>query len=143
MLLFIHLFRGKRVMVKLKKKGLSQMTQGDSLIVAAACFFAYGIVNLAVFVLSGFGMFYIAILGLACLTSGWGIQQSKRWALWFSIAITPLLLVTGVNTLLSWIGFVGFGSDLTILLVHLGLILYAGLSVYMFFYLLSKQEYFR
>jgi hypothetical protein len=143
MLLFIHLYRGKRVMVKLKKKGLSNMVQVNNLIVAATCFFAYGIVNLTVFVLSGFGMLYIAVLGLACIASGWGILQSKRWALWFSIAMTPLLLVTGVSTLSSWIGFVGFGSGLTILLLHLGLIVYAGLSVYLAFYLLSKQEYFR
>jgi len=130
-------------MVNLRKKGQLKIMQSNSLIVAVACFFAYGIVNLTVFVFSGFGMLYMGVLGLACVASGWGISQSRRWALWFSIAMTPLLLVTGVSTLLSWIGFVGFGSDLTILLLHLGLIVYSGLSVYMAFYLLSKQEHFR
>lgn len=128
---------------KLKTLKRKSTTSMNKVTLATVCFFVYGLIDLAIFALSGFSMVYIAVLGIACLVAGMGLWQSKRWGLWLAISTTPITFVAGLYTLLSWISFAGFGSNLNLLLMHLGLILYASASFFLAFYLLAHQHSFR
>jgi hypothetical protein len=107
-----------------------------------AAYIVYGGINLAVFLLTGLTMTHMAVLGLLAIVAGVGLQYKKDWFFWVALAVTPLLITTGLTTFIASVGFSGFNPNTPGLLLNLGLAAYELLALHLFVLLLTKKQTF-
>lgn len=101
----------------------------------------YGLVNLAIFAFSNLSAIHMAFWGVLCLIAGVGLWFGRRWFLWLTISLEPILLVLGTTTLYASIRFVGFNPDYYVLLLHTALIVYITIALMLLFYTILKRNF--
>lgn len=111
-------------------------------LLVSAAYVIYGVINLVVFLLTGVTLTHMAVLGLLSVVAGVGLYFKKAWFFWLALAVTPLLVATGVATFYASIGFSGFNPNTQGLLLNLGLAAYAILAIGLFYHLLTKRQTF-
>ena len=108
--------------------------------VFAVSFSTYGLINLAMFSLSGFSAIYISFIGVLCLIAGCGLWLRLDWSIWLTIPLGFLLPVIGIVTLYASISFIGFSTNKSAILLNLALIGYTVASLIQFVFLVVKRK---
>jgi len=108
--------------------------------IAPAAYLVYGLANLAIFVLSGFSVGYIAIIGILCLIAGGGLWLKLSLSLWLALPLGLVLPVIGAVTLNASIGLNGFSPSQQVALMNIALMGYTVASPAILIYLAIKRK---
>jgi len=108
--------------------------------IVSAAYIAYGLIDVAASIMSGFVLFHMVGLGAVCLAAGVGLWMKKPWSR-YPLGFAGLLtLVVGVATLYSSMGLVGFNPNVQVLLFNLSLIGYIGVMSGLIVYVIANKS---
>lgn len=108
----------------------------------SGCYVGYFMIDMLISSTSGFSMIYISVLGVLCLIAAIGLWLQRSWGLWLAAFLSSLTFLVGAVTLYAWIGLVGFSSDLHVLTLSTGLLLYSAIAVIVLLYLFANRRLF-
>jgi hypothetical protein len=111
--------------------------------VAAVLYFMLGIYLLAFPILYDTSIFALYIVGGLSILCGAGIMLLKKWTLWISVVLFPVMLALSVVSLYYSVSVSGFYPDWERTLFHISLIVYLLLTVLAFLLVVDKRRDFK
>jgi len=99
----------------------------------------YGLIYIAIPVISASLLVHMVFLGAIYLVAGGGLMMKEGWSTSLMLLGGPLGLIFGVASLYSSIKFLGFGSNTQILLVNLSLLGLILIAVGLFIYAITDR----
>ena len=111
--------------------------------VAAIFYIILGIYMLAFPVLYDPSLYPLYIIGILSILSGVGILLLKKWALWISVALFPVMLMLSIVTLYYSVSVVGFYPDWESTVFHISLIAYLILTIIAFLLVVDRRREFK
>jgi hypothetical protein len=119
---------------------MRNMQGPTSLRVAAILYIILGVYTLAFPVLYDPSLFPLYIIGILSILSGLGTVLLKKWALWISVPLFPVMLLLSIVTLSYSVTVVGFYPDWETTLFHISLIIYLILTILGFLQVVDKRR---
>lgn len=100
----------------------------------------FGLINLAIFSLSKFSIFYLALVGILCLIAGAGLWRGLNFSVWLVISLSFILTIIGIISFYASINLMGFNPNQSILLLNLAIIIYTVVSLLLVVYIVIKRK---
>jgi hypothetical protein len=119
---------------------MSDMKGLTDLRIAAIIYMVLGVYALVFPIVYDISLYPLYIVGGLSILCGAGVLLLKKWAVWISAALFPVMLMLSIATLYYSVSVAGFYPDWERMLFHLSLVIYLILSIVGFLLVIDKRK---